>query len=75
LAKAREQGAKFWELRAATSLAEFWRDEGRDDRARELLVPVYAWFTQGFGAPDLVAARTLLNRLEKPAINQDFCCG
>jgi len=60
LAKAREQGAKIWELRAATTLAEVLRTQGKLAGAREVLAPVYAWFTEGFNAPDLVAARALL---------------
>jgi class 3 adenylate cyclase len=60
LAKAREQGAKLWELRAATSLAELLRSEGKREAAREALTPVYAWFTEGLNTSDLVSARTLL---------------
>jgi class 3 adenylate cyclase len=60
LAKAREQGAKIWELRTATTLAEVLRAQGNLAAAREVLAPVYAWFTEGFNAPDLVAARALL---------------
>jgi predicted ATPase/class 3 adenylate cyclase len=63
LAKAREQGAKLWELRAAISLAELGREQGRYLAAREMLAPVYSWFTQGLGAPDVVAARGLLDAL------------
>jgi predicted ATPase len=64
LAKAREQGAKLWELRTATSLAELWRDQDRHSAAREVLAPIYAWFTEGFDTPDLVAARTLLEEID-----------
>jgi hypothetical protein len=64
LAKAREQGAKLWELRTATSLAELWRDKDRHSAAREVLAPIYAWFTEGFDTPDLVAARTLLGEID-----------
>jgi class 3 adenylate cyclase len=60
LAKAREQGAKLWELRTATTLAEVLRAQGNLVAAREGLTPVYAWFTEGSNAPDLVAARALL---------------
>jgi len=63
LSIAREQEAKMWELRAAASLARLWRDEGRRAEARDLLAPVYGWFTEGFGAPDLKDARALLNGL------------
>jgi class 3 adenylate cyclase len=64
LAKAREQGAKLWELRTATSLAELWRKQDRNSAAREMLAPIYAWFTEGLDTPDLVAARTLLDEIE-----------
>jgi class 3 adenylate cyclase/predicted ATPase len=60
---AREQEAKLWELRAAMSLARLWRDQGRDAEARELLAPVYGWFTEGFATPDLKEAKTLLDAL------------
>jgi class 3 adenylate cyclase/predicted ATPase len=60
---AREQEAKLWELRAAVSLARFWRDQGKSTKARDLLAPVYAWFTEGFDTPDLVTAKTLLDEL------------
>jgi class 3 adenylate cyclase len=63
LAKAREQGAKFWELRTATSLADLWRNQDRHSAARETLAPIYAWFTEGFDTPDLIAARTLLGEI------------
>ena len=45
---ARRQSAKFWQLRAAMSMARLWRDQGKRDEAPELLAPVYAWFTEGF---------------------------
>jgi tetratricopeptide (TPR) repeat protein len=61
---ARGQGAKHWELRAATSLARLWRDQGRCTEARDLLVPVYSWFVEGLGTPDLRRAKALLNQLE-----------
>ena len=48
LAVARAQRAKSWELRAAMSLARLWRDQGKPQQARELLAPVYGWFTEGF---------------------------
>ena len=53
-----------WELRAAASLARFWRDQGRRAEAHDLLAPVYGWFTEGFDALDLREAKTLLNALE-----------
>jgi len=60
LALARQQEAKFWELRAATALAEQWTAAGRRDEARELLAPVYGGFTQGPDSPDLKRAAALL---------------
>ncbi|MBV8089068.1 MAG: AAA family ATPase, partial [Alphaproteobacteria bacterium] len=63
LAIAREQGAKLWELRAAASLARLWRDQGRRATARDLLAPVYGWFTEGFAVPDLKEAKALLDEL------------
>jgi predicted ATPase len=63
LALAQRQSAKFWELRAATSLARLWRDQGKRDEARELLAPVYGWFTEGFDTRDLKEARALLEEL------------
>ena len=52
---AKSQHAKSWELRAATSLARLWRDQGKPEEARELLAPVYGWFTEGFDTLDLQA--------------------
>jgi hypothetical protein len=49
---ARQQQAKSWELRAAMSMARLWRDQGKRDEARELLAPVYGWFTEGFETLD-----------------------
>jgi predicted ATPase len=63
LAVARQQQAKSWELRAATSRARLWRDQGKRDEARDLLVPVYRWFTQGFDTRDLKEAKALLYAL------------
>jgi predicted ATPase len=63
LAVAREQMAKSWELRAAMSLARLWRDQGKRDEARELLAPVYGWFTEGFDTHDLEEAKALLHAL------------
>src|SRR5207248_5850552 len=63
LSIAQEQGAKLWELRAAASLARLRRDQGRRAEARDLLAPVYAWFTEGFGTPDLKEAKALLDKL------------
>jgi predicted ATPase len=63
LAVAREQQAKSWELRAARSLARLWRDQGKVQQARELLAPVYGWFTEGFHTRDLKEAKALLEEL------------
>ncbi len=63
LAVARQQSAKLWELRTAMSLARLWRDQGKRREARELLGPVYGWFTEGFGTPVLQEAKTLLEEL------------
>ena len=63
LAVARRQEAKSFELRAATSLARHWRDQGRRAEARDLLAPVYGWFTEGFDTADLRDARMLLDEL------------
>jgi predicted ATPase len=63
LSVARQQQAKSWELRAATSLARLWRDQGKVSEARELLTPVYGWFTEGFDTRDLKEAKALLEEL------------
>jgi class 3 adenylate cyclase/predicted ATPase len=63
LAVARQQQAKSWELRAAMSMARLWRDQGKRDEARELLAPVYGWFTEGFDTLDLKEAKALLEEL------------
>jgi predicted ATPase len=60
---AQRQSSKSWELRAATSMARLWRDQGRRDEARELLAPVYGWFTEGFDTLDLKEAKALLDEL------------
>ncbi|MGH7898351.1 MAG: hypothetical protein ACREQQ_10390 [Candidatus Binatia bacterium] len=60
---ARAPEAKFPELRAATSLARLWRDQGKRAAARNLLAPRYAWFTEGFDTPDLQDAKALLDDL------------
>jgi predicted ATPase len=62
-AVARQQQAKSWELRAAMSMARLWRDQGKRDEARELLTPVYGWFTEGFDTRDLKEAKALLDEL------------
>jgi class 3 adenylate cyclase/tetratricopeptide (TPR) repeat protein len=62
-AVARQQQAKSWELRAATSMARLWRDQGKPQQARELLAPIYGWFTEGFDTRDLQEAKALLDKL------------
>jgi predicted ATPase len=63
LSIARQQEAKLWELRAAVSLARLRRDQGRRAEARDLLAPVYGWFTEGFATQDLKEAKALLDDL------------
>jgi len=63
LAVARRQQAKSWELRAATSLARLWQQQGKRAEAHALLAPVYGWFTEGFETADLQDARALLEAL------------
>ena len=60
---ARHQSAKSWELRASTSLARLWQQQGKKTEARELLAPVYNWFTEGFDTADLQEAKALLEAL------------
>jgi predicted ATPase len=60
---ARAQQAKSWELRAAMSMARLWRDQGKRNEARDLLAPVYSWFTEGFDTCDLKEAKALLGAL------------
>jgi predicted ATPase len=60
---AQTQKAKAFELRATASLARLWRDQGKRDEARELLAPVYGWFTEGFDTLDLKEAKALLEEL------------
>jgi class 3 adenylate cyclase/tetratricopeptide (TPR) repeat protein len=63
VAIAQQQSAKLWELRAATSLARLWRDQGKRSESRDLLAPVYGWFTEGSGTPVLQEAKALLEEL------------
>jgi class 3 adenylate cyclase/predicted ATPase len=63
IAVARQQQTKSWELRAVMSTARLWRDQGKLQQARELLAPVYGWFTEGFDTLDLKDAKALLNEL------------
>jgi class 3 adenylate cyclase/predicted ATPase len=60
---ARQQQAKSWELRAAVSLGCLWRDQGKRKDARDLLAPIYGWFTEGFDTADLKDAKSLLDAL------------
>ncbi len=62
-ARPRQQQAKSWELRAAMSMARLWRDQGKRGEARELLAPVYGWFTEGFDTLDLREAKALMEQL------------
>jgi predicted ATPase len=63
LTDARRQSAKLEELRAAMSMARLWRDQGKRDEARDLLAPVYGWFTEGFDTLDLKEAKASLDEL------------
>jgi predicted ATPase len=63
LAVARRQQAKSWQLRAAMSMARLWRDQGKREGAREVLAPVYGWFTEGFDTRGLKEAKALLDEL------------
>ena len=63
IAVARRQSAKLWELRASTSLARLWRDQGKRTETRDLLAPIYGWFTEGFDTPVLQDAKALLDEL------------
>jgi predicted ATPase len=65
LAVACDQSAKSFELRAASSLARLWCDQGRRDEARHLLAAIYGWFTEGFDTPDLRQAKALLDELRE----------
>jgi predicted ATPase len=64
---ARIQGARHWELRAATSLARLWYDQGRSSKALNLLASVYGWFNEGLGTPDLMRAKALLDQFSRKA--------
>jgi tetratricopeptide (TPR) repeat protein len=73
IALAREMSAKAWELRAATSLARLWCQQVRRAGARDLLAPVFSWFTEGFDTQDLTEAKGLLDELAG-AVRRPFCC-
>jgi predicted ATPase len=59
----RQHQAKSWEIRAVMNLARLWRSQGKPQQARELLAPVYGWFTEGFNTRDLKQAKALLDEL------------
>jgi hypothetical protein len=63
IALAQRQQARLFELRSGTSLARLWRDQSKRAEARDLLLPIHAWFTEGFDAPDLKEAKALLDEL------------
>ena len=63
IAITREQKAKSWELRAATSLARLWSDRGQRQQAYDLLAPIYGWFTEGFDTLDVQQAKALLEKI------------
>jgi predicted ATPase len=63
----RAQQARSWELRAVTSLARIWRDQGKCKQACDLLTPIYGLFTEGFDTPDLQEAKDLLDELAHTA--------
>jgi predicted ATPase len=60
---ARQQQAQSWELRAAMSLARLWQQQGKRAEVRDLLAPIYGWFTEGFDTTDLQEAKGLLEEL------------
>jgi predicted ATPase len=69
---ARRQQAKALELRAALSLSRLWQQQGQREAARDLLAPLYAWFTEGFDTPDLQEAQTLLEAVGAPIASEQL---
>src|SRR5262249_19234593 len=65
LAIACSQSAKSWELRASTSLARLWQQQGKKEEARQMLAEIYGWFTEGFDTKDLQEAKVLLQELSE----------
>jgi predicted ATPase len=74
IAIAQNQSAKSWELRAATSLARLWREQGKRQEAYDLLAPVYGWFTEGFDTADLKDAKALLDELAEGSADRYYAC-
>ena len=75
LTVAREQGSRGFELRAAVSLARLLSIQGRRDEARELLAPVYGWFTEGFDTPDMRDAKVVLETLDASPTHEELAEG
>jgi predicted ATPase len=67
---ARHQQAKFWELRATTSLARLWQSQDKRQDAYDLLAPVYEWFSEGFDTADFMDAKQLLAKLSVESSSQ-----
>ena len=65
---ARRQDAKMWELRAASSLGRLWASQGEQQKAHDLLAPIYGWFTEGFDTTDLKEAKALLDELQSKGL-------
>ncbi len=59
----RQQQARSWELRATMSLSRLWQEQGKREKARQMLAEIYGWFTEGFDTPDLKEAKALLEEL------------
>ena len=68
---AQKQQAKLFKLRATTSLARLWLDQGRRAEAGQILAPVYKWFTEGLDSPDLTEARALLHELSAKDLQRE----